>query len=548
MNNNQFRKLVLANSEQPASTASGSPPSTGGQTGKGSLGSRERATIPMTPRSVASAQSVFARQLAERNQAVNPHKKFKTSAPKGVKLASGYVDRSSERHEETADDRKEKLESLEKSLRNGEIDRETYDKLRFDIAGGSLESTHLVKGLDFKLLERIKRGDNVYGKKAKDEAKDDGPGTKDIEDEFEELEQREVQAIEKVKQEKKTGQLATVPAVSGKKRTRDQILAELKASREAAKAPKVSSLGSRFKRIGTKHKPGARIERDSKGREVLIIVDEDGHEKRKVRKLKPGEEEDEAGNGLLMPDPKAKPLGMEVPEEYRKQAEPEEDLDADIFSDVGDDYDPLAGLEASDSDSDSDSDADGAESKASGMAAEASGEHKEKDASNALDREKMPPPPKPKPTAAPRNYFQDSKTGLMSTEATQGPSMSDPAIMAAIKRAAALGPVRGDGDDDDDKTEEKAREMEERRKKLLQMSARDDEDIDMGFGTSRFEDEDDFDEQRVKLSVWGAEAGGQGQGQNRSGQSRRKRGPKKRKGDANSAADVMRVMEERKKS
>ena len=79
------------------------------------------------------------------------------------------------------------------------------------------------------------------------------------------------------------------------------------------------------------------------------------------------------------------------------------------------------------------------------------------------------------------------------------------------------------------------------------MADRDDEDLDMGFGTSRFADEEDFDDSKVKLSTWG-DKDDDGEGQSKGGQSKRKRGPKKRKGDANNAADVLRVMEARKKS
>ncbi|KAM5356013.1 hypothetical protein ACJ41O_002659 [Fusarium nematophilum] len=496
----------------------------------------------MTPRSVGGAQIDFARQLAERNNATRPEKKFKSSAPRGVKLASGYVDRAKEREEDEEDARAAKLEELEEQLKNEDIDQETFERRRFEIAGGDLGSTHLVKGLDFKLLERIRRGEDIYGEK-KEETEQQADPEADVDDEFDQLEELEVQAITKDKTEKKKGQLSTVSLVPGKKRTRDQILAELKAAREAAKAQQESALGDKFRKIGAKQKPGSRIERDSKGREVLIIVDEDGHEKRKVRKVQPGaDKEAEASRaGLLMPDKDAKPLGMEIPEQYKKKEIPEEDEeDVDIFEGVGDDYDPLAGMEGSDSDSEVERD----DSKKTPK--------QQDDGDNGeVTEESMPPPPIPQAAAAPRNYFKGSKTGLVSEEQSSAPSMSDPAIMAAIKRAAALNPIKTDKDDtgdlDDENAKEQAKSMEERRKKLLQMADRDDEDIDMGFGTSRLDDEEDFDDSRVKLSTWGEDDDG-GDGKSRGGQPKRKRGPKKRKGDVNNAADVLRVMAERKKS
>lgn len=477
--------------------------------------------------------------MAERNQANRPQKTFKTSAPRGVKLGSKYVDRAKDRVDEGADDREERLKALEQSLKDEEIDQETYERLRFQIAGGDLSSTHLVKGLDFKLLKRIREGEDVYG-----ETKTDGPEAEpeepaeDVDDEFDKLETQEVHSVEKPKEEKKKGQVSTVSLAPGKKRTRDQILAELKAARQAARAEKESALGQGFKKIGAKQMPGSRIERDSKGREVLIIIDEDGHEKRKVRKLQP----DEGRAELLMPDASSKPLGMEVPEQYRKKVEePEEDEDVDIFDDVGDDYDPLAGMADSDADSD-DEKAD--EDKAT---AQLPRDDQRKQSQDEADVKAMPPPPRPA-AAASRNYFSNSKTGLISEEAANTPSMSDPSIMAAIKKAAALNPIgKEDGDpssDDDERENEKA--LQERRKRLLQASDRDDDDIDMGFGMSRFEDEEDLeDDSKIKLSVWGKDGDDD---QERGGQGKRKRGPKKRKGDANNADDVLRVMEQRKKA
>ncbi|KAK2937772.1 hypothetical protein FoTM2_000990 [Fusarium oxysporum f. sp. vasinfectum] len=487
MNNEQFRKLLAANAKKNSDSQNGAPAGSSSTDTGNALGSRQRSSIPMTPRALGGAQADFARQLAERNNAVRPQKKFKSYDPKGVKLASGYIDRSKERDEKIKDDREQQLKDLEEQLKNEEIDQETFENRRFEIAGGDLSSTHLVKGLDFKLLQRIRRGEDIYGEKkdgAEQQPTDEPAAEIDVDDEFEQLAEQEVQA-----------------------------------AREAAKAQQGNVLGDRFKKVGVKQKAGSRIERDSKGREVLIVVDEDGHEKRKVRKVQPGAKEIDEGDriGLLMPDKNSKPLGMEVPEQYRKKEEPEEDEDIDIFDGVGDDYDPLAGIDDSGSDS-------GANEDSKKM------EQEKMDEGNIADPS-MQPPPKPQ---APRNYFQGAKTGLVSEEQSKAPSMSDPAIMAAIKRAAALNPIKKEA-------------MEEKRRRLLQMADRDDEDLDMGFGTSRFADEEDFDDSKVKLSTWG-DKDDDGEGQSKGGQSKRKRGPKKRKGDANNAADVLRVMEARKKS
>ncbi|ETS88021.1 hypothetical protein PFICI_01849 [Pestalotiopsis fici W106-1] len=524
MNNDQFRKLIAAKSPKESSSSNGASPAAPRAV---ALGSRQRSSIPMTPRSVGVSHSDFQRQLAERNQAQRPQQqKFKTSAPKGSKLAQGYTDRTKQRDDEEADDRAVRLKALEEALKKEEIDQATYDSLRVRIAGGDLESTHLVKGLDFKLLERIRKGEDVYGNKTSENGDAGADEPEDVDDVLDQLEESNVEVVMR-ESSKKQGQVASGAALKpGQKRSRAMILAEMKAAREAAKAQEQSALGSKFKKIGDKT-PGSRIERDSKGREVLIIVDEDGNEKRKVRKIQtPQDAEEEAkARESFVPDKNAKPLGMEVPDIYKQKAIESEDDNDDIFDGVGDDYDPLAGLDEDDSDDD----------EAPGSKKPVKLPSEEDKTANDKD---MPPPPKPAPASGPRNYFKDSKTELASAQTLQAPSMSDPAIQAALKKAASLN--RRPAEEDDEEAKAKA----ERHKRMLQSVDRDAEDMDMGFGTSRFEDEADFDESDVKLSNWAN--GDEDDGEGGSGKAKRKRGGKKRKGDVNNADDVMRIVEQRK--
>jgi len=539
MNNEQFRRLIAANGPSKGAngdkSTAGAPatPATGA-----ALGSRQRSSIPMTPRSVAGVgKSDFARQLAERQcgeAGKQDTKKSKSYNPRGVKLATGYTDRAQARHTTDGsadDDREQRLRALEQSFKNEEIDQHTFDKLRAQIAGGELESTHLVKGLDFELLERVRRGEDVWDAPTKEDIPEP-TSAENTDDVFDELESSAVATVVREKAAKK-GQMATIRP--GGKRTRDQLLAEMKAAREAK--AKENALGTKFKKIGTKT-PGSRIERDSQGREVLIIVDEDGNEKRKVRKLQKlpeatGEAAAQKPKDMMAPDKDAKPLGMEVPEYYKQKlaeaearAKEEED-DDDIFAGVGDDYDPLADLG---------SDSDDEEKKKSAGPAE-----KE----SAVPNDAMPPPPRP--AVAARNYFKDSKTALVSEEKLKAPSMSDPSVQAALKKAAAMNPMRAAGDGDDD---EEARAKAERHRKMLQNNDRDAEDMDMGFGTSRFEDEADVDDTtKIKLSRWtggNAHDDDDEHGNGGGGGPKRKRGAKKRKGDGNNVADVMRLVEQRR--
>ncbi|EFX03794.1 red-like protein [Grosmannia clavigera kw1407] len=569
MNNDQFRRLALGAGKQ------GGPKDEAGKTSAspspGILGSRQKSSIPMTPRSGGNVSRVaFARQMAERFQDTEKQKKVRTSVPKGSRLAQGYVDRAKTRvGEDSTDEREQRLAALQEALKLEQIDQATYDRLQLEIAGGDLSSTHLVKGLDFKLLERVRRGEDVFGeevKATKDEEQKSGsedgepagaakPGD-NIDDEFERLVEDKVQTIthEKVK---KKGQLATTRLVPGQKRTRDQILAEMKAAREAAKKKELPALGSRFKRISAPQKAGSRIEHDSQGREVLIIVDEDGHEKRKVRKLARGTDareakERERQREAMAPAEGAEVLGMEVPEFYRKQQEAEAAAAAaaaakpvDIFEDADADYDPLAGM-GSDSDSDSDSNSEAkvqTEARTETKATSSRSPSRDKEEGEASDssqdakNKRLASKEKTQPTQPRQSYFKGST--LLSEVSRSGPSMDDPAVVSALRKAKAMREAA--------ESEEKSKEDErtERLKKLLQASDRDAEDLDMGFGTNRVEDDEDMEESDIKLSTWGDEGKGE-DGQSRGEKGKRKRGAKKRKGDGNNAADVMRVLERRK--
>ncbi|ROW11262.1 hypothetical protein VMCG_01281 [Cytospora schulzeri] len=546
MNNEQFRKLLLANSgKSPSGGQNGASPSPrgAGSAGASSLGSRKTSSIPMTPRSVAGTGRVdFARQLAERNNEGRPQKKYRTSAPKGSRFAEGYVDRTKERQtaQEEEDDKAARIQALEESMKKEEIDQATFEKLRAEIAGGDLSSTHLIKGLDFKLLARVRKGEDVFGEKKPEETKpeaspeEEESAEEDVDDAFEEFEDKEVTAVVKEKAKKK-GQLATTTLVPGQKRSRDQILAEMKAAREAAaKAKAESALGTRFKRIGAKKEPGSRIERDAKGREVLIIVDEDGNEKRKVRKVAA---EVEREREAFKVDPNAKVLGdIEVPEYYQKKLQEQQEKEAEdvkMFSDVESDYDPLNGISDSD---DSDESGDEEAKEPEGKASSPKSEGEVGSESPPRVKGDMPPPARPQaPSQHPRNYF---KSSLISEEKDTRPALNDPSVLAALKKAKTLNAAV--------KTEEEQKEAgrEERLKKLLQSADRDDQDLDMGFGTNRMEDEEDMeDDGKVKLSAWGDE---DDDGEGGGGRTKRKRGPKKKKGDVNNITHVMDAIKKRK--
>lgn len=486
----------------------------------------------------------FARQLAEQRREGDqrPTKRFKSSAaPKGTKLPAGYQDRAQLRNaREEEDDVEKRIKALEEMVKLGQIDQATFEKLRAELGvGGDTTSTHMVKGLDWELLRRAKAGEDVTQAVQKPDPAptEDAPVREEDADEaferlMEEKAQEEIVAAPKEQKEKKKGTMAAPPP---RKKTRDEILKELRANRAAAaSAPAAkpeSILGSKFKKLGDGRPEKKRFvevdEATGRRREVLIITDAEGNTKRKVRWIdKPGQGVGPS-NALPMPDKSSKPLGMEVPAEVAARsaagAAPDNEEDDDIFAGVGADYDPLAGLEDEDSSSDEDVEKTGTTTEKAEGAEEAPIKEDQKKAEDEA------------PPSKPRNYFA---TGAASTTAEvpedrSNPFTKDPTILAALKRAAALRQTSPSAEDDSESADKALRHkkfLEEARRR----DAMDAADMDLGFGSSRIED--DEDEEGVLLEFEG-ERGGK----------KRKRGPKKKKGDKDSVNDVMRVLEGRKK-
>lgn len=502
-------------------------------------------------RSVKTAGGVdFARQLAERDASLNSTatRKFRsTAAPKGTKLKSGYQDRTQLRMSTDDDEKATRVKALEDMVKLGQMQMATFEALRDQIIGGNVKDTHLVKGLDWKLLERVRKGEDVLAGTtelfqpniADGEPKDRPTATADVdvEAEFEMIEEQEVQPVRKEEKSKK-GEMAPPAIVAGKKRNRDDILKELKASRLAAagqqKLKQEPNLGPRFTKVGDK-KEKTRIERDERGREVLITVDEHGRVKRKVKVAKV---EDKSEHGLLMPDKDAIPLGMEVAPTSQPALD---EGNGDIFEGVGDEYDPLGGSQEDDSDG---SREEGEQSGEVEPRSPSLNENDETPQDTILSDEVAPslnPPHIPNQTLkSSRNYFGETSNTEKESSTSTTNNLADPAILAALKRASAIKPISSRVEMP---SEEETAKIA-RRKKMLENHDRDQDDLDMGFGGSRLEDEEDGADSKVKLSVWGKE--GEDEDGKGGGKGKRKRAPKKRKGDANNAADVLKVMAMRK--
>ncbi|GAB7366275.1 hypothetical protein MBLNU230_g7832t1 [Neophaeotheca triangularis] len=549
MNNEEFRKSLLAgnNARKPEDAAVSSTPKSS------ALGGKRSNFGGMTPRTVRGSTTGgvdFARQAREqRASSLVPtqvgKKKFKsTAAPKGSKLGLGYTDRAKARQEaEKDDDKEERIKALEEQMKLGQIEPELFASLRDEITGGDVGSTHLVKGLDRQLLARVRRGEDVMGgggqrKKEDVEEENAEPGVDD-EEELDKMAEKEVKAVERERLEKKGAKPTTSmppPPVAGVKRSRADILKDFKAQRAAAAEAKAAPVldKSKWRRIDEGKKEKTRTEIDRKGREVLIVIDKDGKEKRMIKK--PGQ------TTIPELDPKKPVLGADVkiPELSKPNpVEEEEDGGSDIFEGVGD-YDPFEGI--GDSDDSSDDEGEKSGSKRDGNDDSAATEEGATAATDAT----------PSKHAVPRNYFGTTTA----TKEDVDPFAGQADITNILKKAASMRPLNtedAEEDEDDDETSE-AREIrlarEKRHKEMLSNQDRDYEDMDMGFGGGRFDD--DEDDPNIKLSKWTGGKGGDDEGdedgdQGKKGDGKKKRKGKKRKGDGNNVDDVMRVIDGRNK-
>lgn len=448
------------------------------------------------------------------------------------------------------EDKAKRIKALEEMVKLQQIDQATFEKLRDELGvGGDVGSTHLIKGLDWKLLRRVKAGEDVSTAQSKEDSEDTekvGGQTGNVDEELDQvLEEKSNSEAPVAKEEKvKKGNMAPPPLLkdgTAKKRSRDDILRQLKASRAAATTteespePPAPSLGSKFKKIGdSKDEKRRWIEKDESGRrrEVLITMDEDGRTKRKVRWLdKPSSQHPNAeinGHGLLMPDKDIKPLGMEVPDEIsnRAQALPGADEeDDDIFAGIGTEYNPLGnGADDSSSSASEGEEGEAKEDKPAPSEAATNGQSKHSPSTSAK--------PAASDTQITRNYFSTPSTTTDEQSTKSNPLSTDPTILAALKRAASLRQTTDDPSDDpsaDSDTLRRKKFLEEAKKREREDAG----DMDLGFGESRFGD--DEEEER---GVW-EDGGGKKSG--------RKRGRKKRKGDKDSVGDVLGVLEGRRK-
>jgi hypothetical protein len=441
-------------------------------------------------------------------------------------------------------------------MKKGEIDRETFEKLVQEITGGDVGTTHLVKGLDRKLLERVRRGEDVLGgqdKKEENVEEEEAEEVPEVEDAFDELAEADIGPITREKVEKKGEKMTSPRPVAGVKRSRNDILKDLKRQREEAAAAAAAEHEKRFPTLG----PGFRkinaqgethrVETDEKGREVLIITGPDGKEKRKVKKQKVEEPAPEVRHDL---DDASKPINMHnLPAPKKEESE-----DEDIFEGVGSNYNPLANFDESDDESDDEAAKPEPTVPKVGTTAES---HSEGEVSSPSAEENAPAKPEDNTPAAPvkRDYFTSTTHSTSTTKEPSDLSAADATVRAALAKVRNLDEnstlLQNLGSSDPNDPASKEARLKKRAAELA-ASDRDMEDMDMGFGASRFDDAEEMEREgeKVKFSQWkglGAEGEDEdGEGGWKEKKEKRKRGGKKRKGDKNNADDVLNVMERQK--
>ncbi|PNS16109.1 60S ribosomal protein L44 [Sphaceloma murrayae] len=554
MNNSDFRSLLLNKSKPQPTSTSALPPSSSAST----LG--RKAFLPRTVRSQPSSSPSYfkpSKPLSTSTSTSNPKK------TKALNLGAGYTNRALQRLDaadgdsEIRDEKERRIYALAQKVVAGELEEDEFERLREEIAGGDVGSTHLVRGLDRKLLERVRKGEDVLSEPV---GSDEGAneGKEEVDEELEELESLEVKAREKEEREKK-GELnalaKTHVQTAGVKRSRDAILAELKAKRAAEAERRLQArpeLGDRFRKVEErKEKPKVMV--DGKGREVIITRDENGRVKKKVRKVMVEKKTEDMKPTKFLDE------GVLVPNREEVVVE-EEDVPDAMFDDVDEMYNPLAGLEGDNDDSSSDSERDAEDGEIKDSQAKV-----EQPSDTARGETEMQPPATSDPQTAPakaRNYFS---TGGRQDEdkessATESNPFKDVAFLSAITRASDMAKIKismgdkhdgtatependpdAEGEDTETRLErlEKEARLKKKREMLMANISRDDEDLDMGFGGGRFDDDDDDgdDDGKIKLSEWGREDGDAGKGGGKS-KEKKKRNRGKRKGDKNNAQDV----------
>lgn len=250
-------------------------------------------------------------------------------------LPSNYTDRVKERSlgNSTQDDRQREIDRLKDQLKRKEISQREYVDRIQELSAGDVESSGMVRGLDRKLLARVKAGEDVFEKPEE--------VTKKAELELDTL-------LFQTQQKRTESQSARTGAADVA--TRDSILATIqeKTMKDANAVPTrqtaiESDLGSKFKRPRTMNPDGTTTESyEENGQKIKLIRDASGKIiKRLVKKHK---KPAAATEPVVAAKPQDTAVAVPNQEESMPESsrgEPQSDADSDIFAGVGE-YDPFS--------------------------------------------------------------------------------------------------------------------------------------------------------------------------------------------------------------
>ncbi|CEQ41211.1 SPOSA6832_02905, partial [Sporobolomyces salmonicolor] len=326
MDQRAFRQLL----ETPARSPTGAPPRTrfGQPPPKRTAAPSAPADSCVPPRRGASCI---------RSQLCTDGTVLYVNKPKKAPEGQAYRDRAAERRQGKDGDFAEAEKLLEDFKARAEgTDKATLEE-QMKYLGGDATHSILVKGLDLALLERMKH----------EQAKLAEQSLEDVEDELD-------RALNEAPVASSSTSAARAPVPPGKSKSRDELLAELKAMRGGAAGAVEGQKDSRFKPIGAPAPSSAK----GKGKEVAAgwkavgaSASAEGEKKRKKKKkvvaaAATPSDAVASSSSAARPSPATDAAPLPPPAEPA----PEFDSDDDIFGDAG-------SYKGFDSDSDSDSNA-----------------------------------------------------------------------------------------------------------------------------------------------------------------------------------------------
>lgn len=288
----------------------------------------------MAPRRVKNSNP-FAAGRTEQTEDRSDLERSRIRPAKSL-LAKGYTDRAKQRnHDPVLEAEQERIDNLKTQLKQKEITHREYLERVETFASGEFQGAGMVRGLDRKLLERVRAGEDVLDQRTQAE-KDS------VDDALEAALDQHLTADKKEDSKLTTTTTTTSPV----KPNRASVLAGMKRTQSvkgaytsADTAPR--SIDSKFKPLLKRNKDGTLTEtRFEAGKKIKIIRDANGTiVKKLVKKTDPHVKDSPVISMTTTKSSTSTPAAPLTVQPDIAAIEPYED-DGDIFSDAGE-YDPF---------------------------------------------------------------------------------------------------------------------------------------------------------------------------------------------------------------